>query len=173
MKKILVLLLLSFGLQAQTSYKEVDIDAASGNNYETLLTNVEYGYNDGTIQACLQKTGMIRSDRKFWKQNGGGIFTGRYEKQTVTGVEKQGYIYVKFDGKKIPQYSLPLTTKVEIYGDVQSIIKFYINYWSTDLNFNDVKVGEVVSTRFLSDVATLSFPDGNTAKITVVTAKDR
>ncbi|WP_348814083.1 hypothetical protein [Flavobacterium maritimum] len=173
MKKILAFLMISFAVQAQTSFKQVDIDAASGNNYETLLTNVEYGYNDGTIQACLQKIGMIHSNRKFWKQNEAGIFIGRYEKQTLTGVEKQAYVYVKFDGKKIPQYSLPLTTKVEITGDVYSIIKFYINYWSRDLNFNDVKIGEVVSTRFLTDVATLSFPDANTAKITVVTAKDR
>lgn len=173
MKKLLLLFLLTIATQAQTNYKDVDIDAAAGNRYETLLTNVEYGYNDGTIQSGLRKIGMIQSDRKFWKQTEAGIFTIRYEKQTVTGLGKQAYVYLKFSGKKIPQYSLPMTTKVELYGDIEAIINFYVTYWSRSLNFNDVKPGEVVSTRFLTDVATLSFPDAATAKITVITAKDR
>ncbi|MDI5894383.1 hypothetical protein [Flavobacterium algoritolerans] len=172
MKKILVLLLFSFGLQAQTSYKDVDISAAAGNDYETLLTNVEYGLNHTDMENFFNDIGYSSSGFKFSKRTENSV-SYRFEKQIISGKEKQSFVYVKLASKKIPQYTLPMITKVEIYGDVQSIIKFYINYWSTDLNFNDVKVGEVVSTRFLSDVATLSFPDANTAKITVVTAKDR
>lgn len=36
-------------LNAQTSIRPNDIKAASGNDFETLLTNVEYGLNVGSI----------------------------------------------------------------------------------------------------------------------------
>lgn len=170
MKKLIFLLLFTVSaINAQTAYTNDDISAASGNDFETLLTNVEYGYNDATIQDFLQKMDFVKSDRSVNKVGSVGNFTARYEKQNAKNV----FIYVKFEGKKVTQYSLPLTSKVEIYGDVNSIITFYVNYWSHELNFDDVKKGEVVSTRFLSDVATLSFIDANTAKITVVSSKQR
>lgn len=169
MKKVFFILLITLQATAQTSFSTNDIAAAAGNDFETLLTNVEYGYNDATIQDCLQKMDFIKSDPKVNKVGNVGNFTARYEKQNAKDV----FVYVKFVGKKIAQYNLPLTTQVEIYGDTNSIINFYINYWSRQLNFDDVKKGEAVSTRFLTDVATLSFIDSNTAKITVVSAKLR
>lgn len=178
MKKILLLLLLSFGLQAQTSYKEVDISAAAGNDYETLLTNTEAAYGDANIQIYLQHNGYIHDgeynmkNRKILNVTNVSSLS-RYKKQTLTGVEKPSYVWVKLHFKKVPQYSMPMSTKVEIYGDKMAVIQFYCNFWSRELNFNDVKPGEVVSTRFLTDVATLSYPDSSNAKITVVTAKDR
>lgn len=174
MKKLLLLVFLIIGLgtQAQTKYKEADIDAMSGNPYETLLTNVEYGFNDGCIQRYLQKIRMHLSRDEHAKLDKNN-YQFRYDKSSIIGEEKPGYIYVKYYLKDIPQYSDPMTTQVEIWGDVEKVIEFYVGFWSRSLNFNDVKKGEIVSTRFLSDVATLSFPDSNTAKITVVTAKDR
>jgi len=178
MKKLLLLLLLSVATQAQTSYKEVDIQAVAGNDYETLLTNTEATNGDASIQIYLKHNGYI-DDGEYNMKNHKTLNIpnvsnlSRYKKQTLTGIEKQSYVWVKLNFKKVPQYSQPMTTKVEIYGDRIAVIQFYCNFWSRQLNFNDVKPGEVVSTRFLSDVATLSFPDANTAKITVVTAKDR
>jgi hypothetical protein len=178
MKKILLLLLFSFAAHAQTTMKEVDIDAAAGNDYETLLTNREAMYGDANIQFYLQHNGYIydevyntKNRNSLGKENVYSL--ARYKKNTLTGVEKQSYVWVKLFFKKVPQYSQPMTTKVEIYGDKIAIIQFYCNFWSRQLNFNDVKPGEVVSTRFLTDVATLSYPDANAAKIMVVTAKDR
>lgn len=160
-------------INAQTSIHPNDIKAASGNDFETLLTNVEYGLNVGSIEECFKNMDMIHSNYSFSKSVKNVYALGRFEKQVLTGNEKQGYVYVKYYFKKVPQYTLPLTDKIEIFGDVNSVIKFYVSYWSRQLNFNDVKVGEVVSTRFLTDVATLSFPASNTAKITVVSSKDR
>lgn len=169
MKTLLLFLIFSLQLaQAQTSYSEVDIDGASGTKYETLLTNVEYAYNDASIQHLLGDMEFVRSGELKYLKNVLD-FTIKYESQR----NKNLNIYVHFIGKKLQGKNLPLTTKVEIYGDVTSVIKFYINFWSTELNFDDIKKGEVVSNRFLSDIATLSFPDANTAKITVVSAKDR
>lgn len=172
MKKTLLLLLFGIMGMAQTTYKEVDIDAASGNAYETLLTNVEFGYNNMTVSSYLQKINMIYSNDKFHNYTQDHD-TQRFEKQSISGQEKQGYVYIRFYKKKVSQYEMPMTTKVEIWGDWQKVVEFYCGYWSRELNFADVKPSEVVSTRFLSDVATLTFPDSNTAKITVITAKDR
>lgn len=168
MKKILLFLIFSLQLQAQTSYKNEDIVAMAGNKYEYLLTNVEYAYNDACIQALLGDMEFIQSDELKSVKN---IldFTTKYKSQRNKDIN----LYVRFIGKKVTGLNRPLTTKIEIYGDVTSVIKFYLNFWTSQLDFNDVKIGEVVSTRFLSDVATLTFPDRKTAKITVVTTKDR
>lgn len=172
-KTFLFFILFISSINAQTSIHKDDIRAVSGNDFETLLTNVEYGLNVGSIEECFNKMDMIHSDFAFSKSVKNVYALGRFEKQILLGNEKQSYVYVKYYFKKIPQYTLPLTTKIEIYGDAQSVIKFYINYWSRELNFNDVKIGEVVSTRFLTDIATLSFPTSNTAKITIISSKDR
>lgn len=48
MKKLLFILLVSFSaLNAQTTFSDADIDAAAGNRYETLLTNVDIVDSDG------------------------------------------------------------------------------------------------------------------------------
>lgn len=176
MKKLLLLLLFSIATQAQTNYKDVDIQAAAGNQYETLLTNVELGFGD--FQLYLQRNEYpydeiynYKNRNTLGKENVYDL--SRYKKNTLTGVEKPSYIWVKTYFKKVPQYTLPMITKVEVYGDKLAVIKLFCNFWSRSLNFNDVKPGEIVSTRFLTDVATLSYPDATTAKITVVTAKDR
>ncbi len=177
MKKIILLFLFSIATQAQTTLKQVDIDAAAGNDYETLLTNNEAMYGDMNVQLYLLHNDFMydevynRKNSKDWHIT--NFVLSRFKKKTLTGVEKQSYVWVKTSLKKIPQYLLPMATKVEIYGDKIAVIQFYCNFWSRQLNFNDVKPGEIVSTRFLTDVATLSYPDANTAKITVVTAKDR
>lgn len=178
MNKLLLILLFSFATQAQTTMKEVDIDAAAGNRYETLLTNVELGTGDINIQDYLQHNEYPYDDIYNYKnRNTLGVKNvydlSRYKKNTLIGKEKQSYIWVKLYFKKVPEYSLPMVSKVEIYGDKLAIIQFYCNFWSRSLNFNDVKPGEIVATRFLSDVATLSYPDATTAKITVVTTKNR
>lgn len=173
MKKILLLLLVSFSaVHAQTTFADADIDAAAGNKHETLLTNVELGYNDGAIQDFLQLgLNFIHSDRKY-NINNGRYVQYRFEKNILTNKQETIYIYYRLYKKQIPQYNLPLTTKVEIWGDYINVIKFFIGFWSRQLDFENIKPGTVVNTRFLTDIATLSIPDGSTAKITVVTAKD-
>lgn len=168
---LIVLLLIGGWATAQTTFKEADIDAASGNAYETLLTNVEFGFNDDCISSYLQKIKMMWNEKYIEDKK--DYYLSRYEKTSIIGKEKQGYVYVKHYLKTVPEYEFPMTTKVEIWGDWDKVVEFYVGFWSRKLSFTDVKQGEVVSTRFLTDVATLSFPDSNTAKITVVTAKDR
>jgi hypothetical protein len=168
MKQVILFLLFSLQLQAQTSYKNDDIVAAAGTEYEYLLTNIEYGLNDAAIQHLLGDMEYMRIT-EFKPLKNPNDYTIQYANQR----NKSAVVSVHYLSKNIPGQNLPLTTKIEIFGDVNAVIKFYINFWSSQLNFEDIKVGEVVSTRFLSDVATLSFPDSKTAKITVVSSKDR
>lgn len=65
-----------------------------------------------------------------------------------------------------------MTQKIDISGDTENIIKFYVNFWSRAINFKDTKPGETVTTRFLSDVAALSVGTNGQSKIVVTTAKD-
>lgn len=167
MKQIILFLLFSLQFQAQTNYKEVDVVAMAGTEYETLLTNVVYTeYDDFKVYKLLKDLGYNTSTY-LQPIKKGYDFTIQYDKENNSNES----VFAHFIVKNVNH--TPITTKVEIYGDVRTIIRFYINFWSTDLNFEDVKVGEVVSCRFLSDVATLSFPDSKTAKITVVSSKDR
>lgn len=172
MKKLLFILLVSFSaLNAQTTFSDADIDAARGNRYETLLTNVDIVDSDGAIQGFMQLgLNFIHSDRKY-NINNNQYIQYRFEKNIFTNKQETIYMYYRLYKKQIPQYNLPLTTKVEIWGDYANVIKFFIGFWSRQLDFENIKPGTVVNTRFLTDIATLRV-DGSTAKITVVTAKD-
>lgn len=168
---LLFLFLATLGLNAQTSMSFADISAQAGNAYETLLTNVEYGYNDGVIQSYLQKIGMIHAMDIHDIKLTNGYIPHKFKKNILTGNEKQAYVQYRMYIKTLAD-GTKLTTKVEIWGDWRKVVEFFCGFWSRSLNFEDVKPGEVVSTRFLSDIATLSFPSSNTAKITVLNTYD-
>lgn len=172
MKTLLLLLILPTFLFSQTSIKDDDIYAAAGNEFEWLMTNVDtsnkggYGY-----EGLLTRMGFsyddkykLSSDEKFWQR--------RYSENIVSGNEKQSVIYFKENYKKVAGYKYPVITKMEIWGNTETIISFYVNFWSRALNFRDTKPGETVTTRFLSDVASLSVGMNGQSKIVVTTAKD-
>lgn len=173
MKKLLFLLLFPFVCFSQTSLMDDDIYAAAGNDFEWLMTNVDTSNKGGLgYEGLLTRMGFIYDDKykgnlhndKFWQR--------RYLKNIVSGNEKQSPIYFKESYKKVSSYKYPIITKMEIWGDSENIIKFYINFWSRALNFKDTKPGETVTTRFLSDVASLSVGTNGQSKIVVTTAKD-
>lgn len=175
MKRIVYILILILSLTgyAQTSLSQNDINAAAGNRFETLLTDVEVENSMISIGVYLQiKGGMTDSGVKHHKIDESS-YLRRYEKKIIQGKEKQGYVYIKEYHENVEGYETPITHKVEIWGDPIKVIEFYCGFWSRALDFEDVDRNEVATTRFLTDVATLSFPDSNTAKITVVPAKSR
>jgi hypothetical protein len=171
MKKILFLLLFPFLCFSQTSLKDDDIYAASGNRYETLLTNIEAGDNFPAVSSLLDKMGFI--DDETYKTKWNPLFQQwKYVESIVSGNKKPATIYIKWTGKAVKGFEQPIITKLELSGDTESIIKFYVNFWSRALNFKDTKPGETVTTRFLSDVASLSVGTNGESKIVVTTAKD-
>ncbi|WP_312296859.1 hypothetical protein [Chryseobacterium sp.] len=171
MKKILLLLLFPTVLFSQTSLSNDDIYAAAGNDYETLITNIEAGNNFPAISELLHKIGLVNDETyktKFDVLNQ----KWKYVQQITSGNAKPSIIYVNWSGKKVNGYKQPIITKLEMYGDTENIIKFYVNFWSRAINFKDTKPGETVTTRFLSDVAALSVGTNGQSKIVVTTAKD-
>ena len=92
-------------------------------------------------------------------------------KRQVSGNAKPSVILVTYFNKKLKELEYPITQKVEITGDTQSIITFYVNFWSRAINFKDTKPGETVTTRFLTDVASLSVGTNGQSKIVVTTSK--
>ncbi|MDC8099772.1 hypothetical protein [Chryseobacterium rhizosphaerae] len=170
MKKLLLLLLFPVLYFSQTSLKDEDIHAAAGNNYETLLTNIGIDREGGfAINHFLHKIGFT-PDEKFTQH--GENFKQKFVQQIVSGNARPAVIWVSYLNKKVKGYDYPVTQKVDISGDTESIIKFYVNFWSRAINFKDTKPGETVTTRFLSDVAALSVGTGGQSKIVVTTAKD-
>lgn len=171
MKKILLLLLFPTLLFSQTSLSEEDIYAAAGNDYETLITNIEAGNNFPAVSELLHKIGMVNDETyktKFDVLNQ----KWKYVQQITSGNAKPSTVYVNWSGKRVKGYKQPIITKLEISGDTENIIKFYVNFWSRAINFKDTKPGETVTTRFLSDVAAMSVGTNGQSKIVVTTAKD-
>ena len=170
MKKLLFLLLLPLLSFSQTSLTDADISAAAGNEYETLLTNIGIDREGGfAINHFLHKMGFT-VDERFTQH--GENFKQKYVQQIVSGNAKPAVIWVNYLNNKVKGSNLPITRKVEVSGDTEDIIKFYVNFWSRAINFKDTKPGETVTTRFLSDVAALSVGTNGQSKIIVTTAKD-
>lgn len=167
MKNLLLFLLFPAFVFCQTTIKNEDIYAAAGNEYEELLTNTT---NDGfAINHFLHRMNFT-PDGELIKN--GQNYKQKYIQQIVSGNAKPSVILVTYFNKKLKELEYPITQKVEITGDTQSIITFYVNFWSRAINFKDTKQGETVTTRFLTDVASLSVGTNGQSKIVVTTSKD-
>lgn len=173
MKKILLLLLFPFLFFSQTSLSDDDIYAAAGNSFEWLLTNVDTS-NRGAVsyQGLLSRMGYSYDEKYKGEIYNDKLWQRRYSKNIISGNEKPSAIYLKQTYSRVKGYKYPIITKMEIWGDTQSIITFYINFWSHAINFRDTKPGETVTTRFLTDIAALSVGTNGQSKIVVMTVKD-
>lgn len=170
MKTLFLLLILPTFLFSQTSIKEADIYAAAGNRFETLLTNVSIDREGGFAINHFLHTMGFTPDEKYTEH--GEKFKQKYVQQITSGNATPGVIWVTYLNKKIKGSEFPVTQKIDISGDTESIVTFYVNFWSRALNFRDTKPGETVTTRFLTDVASLSVGTNGQSKIVVTTAKD-
>lgn len=175
MKKLILFLILPLFSWAQTSIKDADIYAAAGNRYEWLLTNIEPDMGMPAVSSLLWKMGM-ESDEEYGRKNAiKEDFLNqkwRYVDRIVSGNEKAHEIYVHWIGKWIVKDKEYITTKVVLEGNTEAIIKFYINFWTRAINFKDTKPGETVTTRFLTDVASLTVGNNGKSKIVVQTAEN-
>jgi len=154
---------------AQTSFSEADIYAAAGNEHETLLTNVEPTYPDTSIQAFLQTSLMMYEEsNKVSKYELYRVYKNKSNFKTT-----ESRLFYKISTKPVSGYKYGISSKIEIWGDYEKVVRFFCQYWTNSINFDDIKRGESASTRFLTDFATLSFSPDGSAKIIVVSTKDR
>ncbi len=168
MKRLFLILFLQLSILAfgQSKFSNAEIRAAAGNHYEYLIIGTSFG--EMSVQTLLNKMGFypdVKATKFISKQE----FRNKWVHSNQTNGEVVIWEQYKRAGKRADYY----ITEFELSGDAQSIIKFYINFWTKALNFRDTKPGEVVSVRFLTDVATLSVKKDGTAVIKVEASKDR
>lgn len=171
--KRLLLLFLPFLSLAQTTYTEMDIRAASGNQYETLLVGVPAIDTDSFIQNYTYMSTRWEARRldDFGKCD--KCYHYIVENHPV-GDQSHRYIEVKILYKDLgPDIYDKISTKVVLTGDYDLLVQFFTQFWSRTVNLDDIKPGEVATTRFLSDVAAFSFNSEGKPQIVVESAADR
>lgn len=170
-KLILLFLLLPLLAIGQTSFSRADIQAASGNRHETLLTNTDAMDTSADLQGFAQSgLGMFEISHNF-DNDKKPIYV--YAAKSQQGKEKRPQIKITFNIVDSKKYQFGMAKDVTITGDWEYAVKFFTTFWSRKISLGDVKVGELASTRFLTDVATISYNQDGTGTIKVVTAKDR
>lgn len=153
---------------AQTSFTEPDIRAAAGNEYESLLIGVPAVDTGGHIQ-------YFTYPKTLWeaKVTDCGSGCDKYlVANSPVGDQRYRHLEAKVFSKNLGKgWQNQITEKVVITGDFQLLVQFFTEFWSNSLDFTNIKEGDVVSTRFLTDVATFSFTKNGEPMITVEKAK--
>ena len=139
------------------------------------MCNVEYGFQDTQIQGFLQSKMRMYMMSNNYSSGTFSPLTQTYAPKLRQGKEKETFLKYTIHRKRIPEYdkNTGIVTKVEITGDWQHVLNFFVGFWSRKVSIGDVGPGEIASTRFLTDVATLSYNADGTGKIVVVSTKDR
>lgn len=122
------------------------------------------------IQGFLQ-SGLNMASGEFIEEN--NTFSQTYTPKLRQGEEKPVYLTYTMSTKPVEGYRNGIVDKVLITGDWEYTVKFFTRFWSRSVSLDDVKEGEFATTRFLTDVATISYLGDNQGKIEVVSAKDR
>lgn len=167
---ILFLMLSSSIIFSQTKLTISEIRAAQGNNYEWPLTGVEYYTTVSKIQNYTWD--KIRRQPSLGE-------CGKNCSRFINNIkdfsdQKESIFY--YDIISTPDETEKrfnwLTKKVIFKGDYNRLVEFYIEFWSRSINWNDVKKGDVVSTRFLGDIAVFSFDKNGNPQIIVQGTKE-
>ena len=171
MKKLFYLLafipILVFG---QSQYEAVDIDAAAGNEYETLLTNVAPAFPDLSIQQFLQQ------ELKMYETINAvtpAQILRTFEPKLNQGKDTRESLKVTINVKSVPGQKRGVVEEIILEGSWEHTALFFVSFWSAQLDLGDVSIGEIASRRFLTDVATLSYLGDSKGMIKILSTKDR
>lgn len=155
--KLIIFLLFPLLVISQTSFTDADISAAAGNEYERLLIGVPAVDSGGYIQ-------YFTYPKTLWEAKVSSCGSGcdsYFVANDPVGDQRSRNLEFKVYSKSIGNgWENQITTKIVVTGDLQLLVQFFTEFWSNSLNFTDIKAGDVVSTRFLTDVATFSFSEG-------------
>lgn len=173
MKTIYTLILISITYlsAAQTSFTDADISAARGNDYEWLLTNIDYGFSASIIQGYTWA--KTRTQPTFG--DCGENCQRYYNNIKPFDDSKESVFY--YDILLEPSTTLKtheqIVKKIIIKGDYNRLVSFFTEFWSTTINFDDISPDETASTRFLTDIAVFSFDKHGNPQIIIESTKDR
>lgn len=166
MKKILTIF--AFILIAKNTYSQKispyfpqKFYVTTQNKYETQVTYFDLNFVTLKIQDYMSyEFGMTLNDEKmkYELKDGKGFITYAFiEKIAINSKPKE--LFFKF--KVFPIEKDLVIEKLKITGNENAVLKFYVSFWTTTLNFDDVKKKEIVSNRIWQDRISYSYNNRN------------
>ncbi|MEO2064476.1 MAG: hypothetical protein ABGW97_15950 [Christiangramia sp.] len=177
MKRLLLLLILSLFLQDSVAqkvspYYPTPSLGSSNNQFETQITYFDLNFVNSKIQEFLsRKLEMtLQGDSNYNLDGGKGTISESYLDKISINKEPRK---MTFSFEVFPVEGELVVKTLKITGDTDAVLDFFVRYWSTNLNFDDVKRKEVVSNRYLQDRISFTFNEGNsTIEVQNTTIKD-
>jgi hypothetical protein len=141
--------------------------------YQTQFTFYDLNFVSLRVQDYLDRNmGMSLKDTKFNLKNGVGSIDFIYEEAIVIGTNSQPQkMHVIYEVEAIDnEFVIKSCT---INGSAYKVEAFYVGFWKTSLQFNEVKSKGIVYNYYLQDKISYSLTMGKpTIKITSTSIKD-
>lgn len=160
---ILLLILIGGNIYGQTisPYFPSRYISPTSNEYETQITYFDLNFVNLKLQDYLSyQFGMtLNSEKaKYELKNGKGFITSAFiDKISMNRNPRE--LFFKFN--VFPMGKGFVIKDLKITGTADAVLRFYVSYWTTTLNFDDVSKTEVVSNRLLQDRISYNFNNGN------------
>ena len=139
---------------------------AQGNNYETQITYKDLNHVSTKIEAFLNDNYTMQiDDTNFNLKDGTGEITQIYKEQIAINKNVKA---IKVTYNVFTLKNEFIIKEASITGSNEIVIGFYISFWNTNLNFDDIKDKEIASNRYFQDRISLS---NSTIKITNTSIK--
>ena len=178
MKRQLILITIIFLTQnvfAQniSPYYPAPFFSSTLNKYECQFTYFDLNFVSLNIQDFMSRKFAMSQDGSQSKYNlkeGKGTISNVYIDQISINREPRK---IKITYTIFPIEKEFVIKSVKITGNADVVLKFYVYFWSTTLNFDDVSKKEAVSNRYFQDRISYSYNNGNSyIQINNTTVKD-
>lgn len=164
MKKLYVLILFLLPVIAFSQQPKISPYYPDNPNFErhqTQFTYFDLNYVNFRVQNYLEKnSGMVLMNTKFNLKDGRGIAEFIYKESMVIGSNRKPYT-LHFNYTVAPIENDLVITKCKITGQVDKLIAFYVGFWKTTLQFDEVKRQKEVYNHYLQDRVSFFFNNGN------------
>lgn len=164
MKKLYVLILFLLPVIAFSQQPKISPYYPDNPNFEkhqTQFTYFDLNYVNFRVQNYLEKnSGMVLMDTKFNLKDGHGIAEFIYKESMVIGSNRKPYT-LHFNYTVAPIENDLVITKCKITGQTDKLIAFYVGFWKTSLQFDEVKRRKEVYNHYLQDRVSFLFNNDN------------
>lgn len=141
--------------QKVSPYFPTPFVSTTNNRNETQITYFDLNFVNLKIQSFLSgKLYMTPEEPSYNLNNGEGTITQSYIEKIAINREPRKLI---FTFKVFHLGDDFVIEQLKISGDNEKVLSFYVSYWSTSLNFDDIKKNEIVSNKFLQDHISYSY----------------
>ncbi|QAA81395.1 hypothetical protein EI546_06475 [Aequorivita sp. H23M31] len=158
---LIVFLLPIIALSQQPKISPYYPDNPNFERHQTQFTYFDLNYVNFRVQNYLEKnSGMVLMDTKFNLKDGHGIAEFIYKESMVIGSNRKPYT-LHFNYTVAPIENDLVITKCKITGQVDKLIAFYVGFWKTSLQFDEIKRRKEVYNHYLQDRVSFFFNNGN------------